>query len=109
MSKYGYIYVVIKDGEAVFASEDEFEAETFCDDNNEWFDKRKEYYRENDIDVDDVTSQDIQDANFQIGYDIDESDCKVVEVNLEGVNTTEIVDVEGIPIAASVIHKLLSE
>lgn len=95
--KYGIVYIVLKEGEVIFADVDEERANTYAFNcNNESVNE----ILENEWEIEDSSEKDIQEAAFQAGYDGEYYEVKGVDItNLTDDDTTETFDGEEIDVS----------
>ena len=84
--KYGVVYLVMNEGEVVYASTDEEFANAYADD--QAYDARERVLEE--WDNDDPSDEDIDQADFQAGFDGDY--YEVVEVNILNLTEDDIIE-----------------
>lgn len=87
MAKWDNVYVVMNEGEPVFASEDKEEAEGYADEQG--YKARQEALEE--MGVDDPDEDDINEADFMAGFD---GGCyEIFEVHLSKYKSGDTIDV----------------
>lgn len=87
MMKYSIVYIVLNEGEVVYASEDKESAQAYAD--------SKSFEASGDVlddwDIDDPTDEDIMEASFQAGYD---GGCYEVErVNISDLSDDDTIEI----------------
>ncbi len=87
--KYKIVYLIIKESDVVYASEDKESANGYAEEKN--YKARIRVLKE--WSIDDPTNKDIAEADYQVGYDGDFHEVKKVDIsNLTEDDTIEIDD-----------------